>query len=272
MGTDLREGAIAMIDALGIKGIWRGRDGNDDTRAVATLRTAVQTAQGMKRYVEDALIPNVFHGMFGARPVVSVLSLSDTIIIAALPPEGKHADARLCWGLVDLVSQCATYVMRMAAQRDPPLTYRGAVNFGRFLIEDTFLLGPAVDEVADAHERANGAFVWLMPAADQLTPSPYFPDVWRTMAFRYAVPMKNAEPVTTTALSPFVDNLDPANRKQIREGYERAMKSDREDVKVKCENTLRFFAHLDEVQLDALQRAAQGRGSRGGKWDGTSRP
>ena len=37
-----------MIDALGVRGIWRGTDGQEDTRALDSLNAAIQTALGMK--------------------------------------------------------------------------------------------------------------------------------------------------------------------------------------------------------------------------------
>jgi hypothetical protein len=124
----------------------------------------------VQAFAPPARLPKVFYGMFGTMPTVSVLSLSDTIIVAAQPPADANVNDRVRWGLVDLVCQCVTYVMRHAAQHDPPLAYRGAVNFGRMLIDGAFLLGPAVDDVSEAMGLADGAFVWLMPAADALPP------------------------------------------------------------------------------------------------------
>lgn len=112
----LREGAIAMIDALGIKGIWRGPAGTEDARATKTLRTA----RGMRTYFVNGLIPTVFQQDFNVEPVVRVLSLSDTMVIAALPRDDvERADLR--WPLVDLVCQMASYVMRKVAQARLPL-------------------------------------------------------------------------------------------------------------------------------------------------------
>ena len=237
--------AVAMIDALGVRGVWRGTDGRDDIRVLDTLHAACAAAYGMQAYVTKSLAP-VFASRFGVEPTVTVLSLSDTVVIAALghpQPEDEEA-----WGLVDLVCQCVTYVMRDAAQAARPLTYRGVVNFGRMLVYNTFLLGPAVDDAAEAYESADGAFVWLMPAADRLEPRTYSPDVWSTMAFKYDVPLKGGHTIRTTALSPYVDNIDPSERAKIRIGYETALSSLRVDVTIKRQNTLRFLDHVDREQ------------------------
>ncbi len=139
MNQPLLEGAVGMIDALGVRGIWRGTDGQEDTRALSTLNLAVETALGMKRY-EQALIRDKFVPEFRVKPDVTVLALSDTIVVAALAPEGARVTAALRWGLVDLVCQCVAYVMRKAAEGAPPLTYRGVVNFGRLLIKGPCLV------------------------------------------------------------------------------------------------------------------------------------
>src|SRR6266849_467185 len=242
----LREGAIAMIDALGVKGIWRGPDGREDTRAAKTLRTARRTARSMRLYFRTGLIPTVIQERFDVEPIVKVLSLSDTIVIAALPPDDV-ARRDLCWPLVDLVCQAASYTMRKAAQEPLPLVYRGAVNFGRFLFDQSSLLGPAVDEVAVVSELANGAFVWLMPRADELEPKPYRPDVWKTMAVRYSVPLKGGANITTTVITPFADTGGIEEPPRIRAGYEMAMKSHRVDVAIKRQNTMRFLDHAAQA-------------------------
>jgi hypothetical protein len=106
-------------------------------------------------------------------------------------------------GPVDVVGQGAAYVMRKAAQTDRPLVYRGVVNFGRMVMSgDGFLLGPCVDEVAEAYETAEGAFIWLMPAADRLEAHEYEPHVWRTMAFEYDVPLKGGRTIRTLVGDP----------------------------------------------------------------------
>ena len=238
-----------MIDALGFKGIWKATTGAADLRVLQTLRTALETAT-LKRYLLKSLIPTNFAERFELEPTVHVSSLSDTLVIAAVAPSvepGQSPDQDLPWGLVDLVCQCAAYVMRHAAQADRPLVYRGIVTVGPMLVDDTFLIGPAVDEASELMDLADGAFVWLSPSAAALTPRPYFPNVWSTMAVEYALPLKQRGALTTTLLSPYVDTGDRAERAKIRQGYEAAMASTRVDVAIKRQNTLRFLDHVDRV-------------------------
>jgi hypothetical protein len=252
----LDHGAVALLDALGIKGIWRGADGRDDTSALRTLRAMKETAEGMRRYCTEALIPRVLASEFnsyGRVPLVHALAFSDTIAVTATLPrldvagdERQRVDALL----VDLVSQCAAYVLRKAPQQQRPLVYRGVVTCGDLLVEPPFFLGPAIDEAAELHEQADGAFVWLAESAlDRVRHRrPYRPHVWENMAIPYAVPAKSGTVIETIALSPHVDTGDPAEIERIRDGMLRAM--DRPDPRVarKRENTLRFLEHVERTR------------------------
>ncbi len=55
----LEHGAIALLDALGIRGIWRGRDGATDTSALDTLGTVKSAVESMVKYCRDALVPAI---------------------------------------------------------------------------------------------------------------------------------------------------------------------------------------------------------------------
>jgi hypothetical protein len=71
-----------MIDALGTRGSWRGANGADDYRVLDTLSAAAAAAYGIRDYVNDGLRVT-FANHFGVEPMVRVLSVSDTIVIAA---------------------------------------------------------------------------------------------------------------------------------------------------------------------------------------------
>jgi hypothetical protein len=205
----------------------------------------------MKRYIDEALLPSIGHGY---RIRNHVLSLSDTILIAAIATEASWSDPppEEAATLVDLVCQGAAYVMRNAAQADFPLLYRGVVTAGQLLIDETFILGPAIDEAARHVDEADGAFVWFAPSALAVGRPVYGgPNVWRTMVRDYSVPMKNGGAVATKVLSPFVDmSFEATERDLIRDGYARVLASERVDVRRKRENTLRFLEIVHESDRD----------------------
>jgi hypothetical protein len=261
----LDHGAVALLDALGIKRVWRRPDGSVDASALDTLTAMQAVAAGMRRYVADTLVPRVLRPAFapyGRDPEVHTFAFSDTIAVTATLPEvdiseeeRRHVDALL----VDVVSQCAAYVLRKAPQTARPLVYRGVVTCGAMVVAPPSYLGPATDEAAKLYEKAEAALVWLAPSALDAVRDrrSYHPRVWETMTVPYAVPLKSDErPVTvetrdTIALSPFVDTSDPAELAAVRAGMERAMAGADPRVERKRENTLRFLDRAEQAARSA---------------------
>ena len=106
------------------------------------------------------------------------------------------------------------------------------------------LIGPAVDEAAGLMQLPDGAFVWLAPSARRL--KAVTGGDWGRMAFSRMMPLRDGREIGTTLLSPYAFT-DKAERKKIRAGLVRAMKSDHVDVVIKRQNTLRFLDYLDIV-------------------------
>jgi hypothetical protein len=80
----------------------------------APLRLTLPTSRGGWQNVPS---------IFGVVPVVLVLSLSDTIVVAAALPDEADLRDEPEWALVDLVCQSVANVMRVAAQGKPPVTF-----------------------------------------------------------------------------------------------------------------------------------------------------
>jgi hypothetical protein len=251
--SEMRPGVVAIVDALGFKGIWKRTP--DATAAIRTLQAVTKVAQSMRLYCLNALVPLLQATAKGRSPRISVVWLSDSVVIAAELPEeaeGERTDGgqEFQTVLLDMVCQAATYVMRNAAKFDPPLVYRGVVAAGLLAVDEAFLIGPAVDEAAELERLAEGAFVWLAESALKIPEPDYHPRVWKTMAVRYPVPLKGRTAFDTIVLSPYVDTVSGEDRRQIRDGYERAMPSTRIDVQIKKQNTLRFLDHVDARAAD----------------------
>lgn len=250
----LDRGAVALLDALGVKESWKGPDGSHDTSAMTTLKAMKHVVEKMRDYCDKALIPRVLESEFGeyGRPKVETAVFSDTIAVTATMPSvdvDEDVRGRLDALLVDIACQCAGYVLRKGPQQPRPLVYRGVVTCADVLVELPFFLGPAIDDAAANYEQADGAFVWLAHSALEAARHhrPYHPDVWKTMVIPYAVPLKARE-VQTIALTTFTDTVDSEEIAQIRTGIERAMEK-RGDPAVarKRENTLRFIDHSINV-------------------------
>lgn len=61
---------------------------------------------------------------------------------------------------------------------------------GEYEVLPHFVIGPAIDEAADAHERAQGAIVWLMPSARARVAEWLHPQPTNTHLVRFDVPLK----------------------------------------------------------------------------------
>jgi len=247
--TKLEFGAVAVIDALGFKGIWRGSNGETDVSPLTTLRNSRAKVNGiMSKYARKALIPRRHADLFaafGSTPKLGAAFFSDSIIITATvkpsaKPASKDCEARVGSILLEITCLGAAYAMREAAQCEPPLVYRGAVAIGPLRASGPFVISPAIDEAAENAEKAEGAFVWLTPSTigveRPVNQGP--PNHWALMGHDYPVPMKGGARFRTIAISPFVDNADGHARAKIRAGIEVAMTRSRGlDVMIKRQNT-----------------------------------
>ncbi len=122
--SDLRDGAIAIIDALGVKGIWRTAAG-ESAQAIATLRAGLDAARGMKKYADNALIPRALNDHLGFTPPTGMtqtalagrtsvpLQRVNTLI------NGKRAvTADTALLLSDIFGTSPEFWMNLQAQRD----------------------------------------------------------------------------------------------------------------------------------------------------------
>jgi hypothetical protein len=214
---------------------------------------------------------------FIKNPDVSVVQLSDTLVVAA----GRQQRLRAIWKrhaaelkkqgydalqldrAVDgylrfLVCRCVCRVLRVAALCNPGVVYRGVVTSGRFTIQKNLLLGPAVDEAANLMDLADGPFVWLAPTARRLG---HFlveeSGEWSRLTVDYRIPLKGGQRLPTLALNPFTF-CSGAEEKTARQNLLRRMDSTNIDVSVKRGNALRFFKAIDDDRF-LKTRAAERR-------------
>jgi len=189
-------GALALFDALGFKGIWRRED---PRRVVDKLRGLKEHTEGDldERFGGKKYREGLHRSQTNALKQVRSVFLSDTIALTTVHKsagwvsrtvgaaearrrgitreEGRAGEAmvRRTVGLVvpfltlDVTATAAGAVVAAALRTKPFLAFRGALSFGKFDIdsEGRFLVGPAIDDAAEHHELAQGAFLWLTPAA-----------------------------------------------------------------------------------------------------------
>ncbi len=161
----MNEGAFALLDCLGWKGIWARKAVVDDPeQLIGFLEDSLKQAETLsaRKIVEH------FHA---ERVSMSIAFVSDTIAIGVWPSSTvgfSDADKGLLLGLSSMA--CAEVSKRFLTAKIP-LLLRGGIAFGRFTMRQNFFIGPAVDEAASFYEAAQGAFVWLAPGAEHLVAS-----------------------------------------------------------------------------------------------------
>jgi len=243
----MQMGAVALLDALGFKGIWRSAD------PVAVL----EKLQALKKRLEKARVrPDEPSDATGFRSWV--LFLSDTLVIASTarcrPPRADDEMLPLwfvCLGVADAVA--------VAAESDPILVYRGSIAFGEFEIREQFLIGPAIDEAAEAEKLADGALIWLCPSAarmmERISPTNSLNSDLRVVR-DYPVPLKEGRHYQTHVVNPLLDRADPdALAQRILDFF----RLDRLDVVVKRQNTANFL-RCARVDAERRKENAAGRG------------
>jgi hypothetical protein len=233
----MQKGAVAFLDALGFKGIWRSAD----------PAAVLEKLQALKERLERARVrPDEPSNATGFRSWV--LFLSDSLVIASTAnysrprPEDEILPLWfVCLGAADAVAA--------AAENEPTLVYRGSIAFGEFEIREQFLIGPAIDEAAEAEKLADGALIWLCPSAarvvERISPTNPLNSGLRVVR-NYPVPLKAGGCYRTHVVNPLLERADPDARVQRILDF---FHSDRLDIAVKQQNTANFLCYArDEAE------------------------
>jgi class 3 adenylate cyclase len=270
---EFREGAVALIDALGFKGIWQRYSEKDvvaklqqlaDTTCDETsrLQEAARRSNGnLLEFVRTSFLSDSVVFGVATKPLEDVatglrsVGLGD---IAAFNTESLAGEA------VSIVAELLSTLIRRALEPPIPLAFRGAISFGRFGMSERFIIGPAIDEAAEWMNRAHGAFIVLAPSAGKF-PQGGPPSI--SSVFRYTVPLKKrkaheVESDDMLVVSPFARVDDPAKRKELLDGLTKSFEvcstacgEKRLDVEEKLSATLRFLAAAEKAEKSAFTGA-----------------
>jgi hypothetical protein len=168
----MRRGAVAVLDVLGFKGIWKRHAAVD---VVATLQRLAETTAQQTRSIEtaardeDSAFIETMRAAFISDTIVFGLTTKEAARVNASEAHRELGieltDADLGGEAVRLVAQFAAAVQRSALLEEPAFALRGCIAYGDFGMTDRFIIGEAVDEAASLHEEADGAFITLAPSA-----------------------------------------------------------------------------------------------------------
>ena len=192
----MKRGAVALLDALGFKGIWRDHSSGD---VLAALRSVAKFASEAGEIAAEALSEvSEFSDV-----KVEVSAFSDTLLITATTDQRPDKpplpqDAYDQWSTIAEISAVAM-VGSVSPILVPPLLYRGAIAFGEFEVsEGRFYVGPAIDEAAEFESIADGAFVCLTPSAMRLI----LGEGDGFLIKGWPVPLKNGQTYVTDVVNP----------------------------------------------------------------------
>jgi len=152
------EGAFALIDCLGFKGVWRRSD----------PALVINKLSQIEKIVHDRVTEQTALSYLSYGPIrVNIRLLSDTVAISLQYVEQAegHPDKKQEEYLVPLLCMAVIKVLDLFIEGEPAFVLRGCISYGPHMSEGNFIVGPAVDEAAEHMDIAEGAFTWLLPSA-----------------------------------------------------------------------------------------------------------
>jgi hypothetical protein len=239
-----------MLDVLGFKGIWRR---HAHAEVIGRLEELADMTAHQARSINDAATTS--EG--GFVELVQLAVLSDTFVFGVVtrPPAAVNKakvwsdlslqfdEESLAGEAVKTAAHLTAVLRRRALSSSPAFALRGAIAFGDFGMTERFIIGEAVDDAAQLHARAHGAFVALTASADALQQVQHWHA--RSPLTYYDVPLKRRGGVQllhTRAVVPFGDQETDEHRERLFEQLQATFTSDdallKHDVEEKKTNTL----------------------------------
>jgi class 3 adenylate cyclase len=223
----MQNGAVALIDALGFRGIWSRHDPQDVLTSLKQLKDVMESRIAKQ---------------FATQPAFqcSVAFLSDTIAISMSfdNPQGKtESTAMSVVYLCDIIS----WILEHSLRSNIPFAYRGAVAVGEYELSPHFLIGEAIDEAAEAHELAQGALIWLTPKARDMVADLLRDRPSNTHLVRFPVPLKGGDTFNTFTVSPLEQAGGVEDANALTRNLLRTFVGAKIDVAIKLQNTSRHL-------------------------------
>ena len=209
---------MAIVDALGFRGIWRDHEPSD---VVKVLRRAKRNVEGDAEY--RTMLTDV---------EMKVAAFSDTLIFTAFSTAAETTPAERTRATVAAIASTVSFLMLTACAKPVPLAYRGCVSYGNVTVSDSFFIGEAIDDAAEWYEKADAGVVWLVP---RVTRALELGEDFMLGLVPWEVPIKGVGHITTLVVNPFFEQvaihglneavLDVAERKLLSP-FERSTRID----------------------------------------------
>ena len=238
----MREGAFALIDCLGWKGIWHG------TSEIALIEKVSRIQAEVEEEVKKI---NLQHLNTSSGPIVAQIRLiSDTVAVSIQHEnDSPPIDSLKKAYLVRTAALSVARIQKLFLAEEPRVALRGCVSYGNHVVVNNFIIGPAVDEAADYYESADGAMVWVLPSAGihSNCGDVLLHDIG-SLLILYNMPLKGGGQLKSLLINPLYLEASADRRRAIISGFLEAMRRvERLDVWVKGQNTLDFLEEAESA-------------------------
>lgn len=266
----MRDGAFALIDCLGFKGIWKR---TDPDLLIDKLRSVV-------KQVQPQIMKGVPYHLLRRSINIDARILSDSVAISLRytdpPSKKKIKEEREQNYLVWLICASTIKILDLYLEGEPRIVLRGCVTFGKHTNEENFIVGPAVDEAAENMEVAQGSFVRIHPTAEiryrkcvettketikilsnanknenllygskQSLAIPILVD-------SYPMPLKGGDHLTCPVLNPLAFHDTEDERQAVVQAYKEALVGNDVDILLKQQHTMKFLRMAEEARAAHL--------------------
>ncbi|HEX8073191.1 MAG TPA: hypothetical protein VF546_24810 [Pyrinomonadaceae bacterium] len=278
----MQEGAFALMDCLGFRGIWKR---TDQTLLLKKLKSILQR-------IHPQLIAGLPFHLLRRTFIITPSLLSDSVAISlryadetSKQETKKIRDRREKSYLVWLLCASTIKVLDLYLNGEPSLVLRGCITYGQYEHDTTetgsFIVGPAVDDAANFSNISQGAFVWLHPDAAALYR--YAVEVQQEtvkilyrndnnpellegskkslreplLVDKYDVPLKEegGGPLRCAVINPLAFHDSEEERQAVFRAYKKAMSGNNKlDVMLKRQHTLDFLERANEARREHLRR------------------
>ncbi len=150
-----QDGVVILIDALGVKGIWRTQDPNRVLDRWSAIVKYFQNIQELKPSEgQDMSIIDEIKPWYN----VHVSNFSDTFIIIITAKQGKEFDFEEAMVLSGLIA-LGGFIEALNFN----FLLRGAISYGKIFRDEHLCIGPAIDDAASWYEKPNFVGVICTP-------------------------------------------------------------------------------------------------------------
>lgn len=243
----MKEGAFALIDCLGFKGLWQKDHGALMTK-IRSINSTVNTAMQAKlQAVGITINPQEYQ--------YEVKLLSDSVAISV-----HRADKASKFSELVVIGNIVRALTQLYFEGEPHLLLRGCITYGKYTSDENFIVGPAVDATAEFMNCAEGAFIWYLPPAAKIinefheVPSRMQLIVKSIDAFfpQYSIPIKGSHFLESRVINP-IYRKNTEDALAIIEIFKTVMDKDNMSIWMKRQYTLSFLRHCQDLNA-ALEK------------------